>query len=163
MKQKSAFVLLIVCAGVFGNVNAAQIFGKPGSPLGVQYKILGEPMVGQPLDIRITIQSNATVNELVLQLLNDRGLFVLPEDISFSADQMNLNEPIVRTVTIIPLGEGLHELSVLVQGNIRGMAQANHVAIPIQIGNVGDSLNSIGTMTMDETGASIISMPADQD
>ncbi len=162
MKQKSAFVLLIVFASVLGNVNAAQIFGKPGSPLGVQYKIFGEPMVGQPLDIRITIQSNVTVNELVLQFLNDRGLFVLPEDMIFSADQMNFNEPIVRTVTITPLGEGLHELSVLVQGNIRGLVQANYVAIPIQIGNVREILNPMGTMTMDETGASIISMPADQ-
>ena len=162
MKQKSAFILLIVFAGVLGNGKAAQVLEKPDSPLGVQYEIIGEPIVGQPLDIRITIQSNATVNKLVMQLLNDRGLFVLPEDMSFSVDQMNLNEPIVRTVTITPLGEGLHELSILVQGNIRGMAQANHVAIPIKIGNIRQRLNPMGTITTDETGASIISMHADQ-
>lgn len=136
--------------------------GKPMSPIGVRYEILGKPAVGQPLEIRITTHSNLVVNSLTTQVRGDEGLYVSPANANFAVAQMRFDEPVSRALTVTPLREGSFQLSVLVQGQIDGVLQANHVTIPIQVGDVQEQLKPMGTMTTDESGEAIISLPAEQ-
>ncbi len=109
-------------------------FRDVSSPIGLRYEILGEPRVGEPLQIRITSQSQVVVTELVLQARGDEGLWVLPSTANFTQAQVDVGEPITRTVTVTPLAEGSHRLSVSVQGKIDGLLQANNVTIRIEVG-----------------------------
>jgi len=136
--------------------------GKTASPIGVRYELLGKPAVGQPLEIRITTQSNVLVNALTTQVSGDEGLHVSPANANFALAQMRFDEPVMRTLTVTPLREGSFQLSVLVRGEIDGAIQANHVTIPIQVGDVQQEPKTMGTVTTDESGEAIISLPAQQ-
>jgi len=136
--------------------------GKTLAPIGVSYEILGKPAVGQPLEIRITTQSNVVVNALTTQVRGDEGLYVSPANVNFAVAQMRYEEPVMRTLTVTPLREGTHQLSIIVQGEIDGVLQANHVTIPIQVGDVQEQPKPMGTVTTDESGEAIISLPAEQ-
>lgn len=137
--------------------------GKTSAPIDVDYEILGKPAVGQPLEIRITTRSNVAVNALTTQVRGDEGLFVSAANASFGLAQMRFDEPVARTLTITPLREGSHRLSVLVQGEIGGVVQSNHVSIPIQVGETQpEPKTTMGTITTDEAGEAIISLPAEQ-
>jgi len=134
-------------------------FRDVSSPIGLRYEILGEPRVGEPLQIRITSQSQVVVTELVLQARGDEGLWVLPSTANFTQAQVDVGEPITRTVTVTPLAEGSHRLSVSVQGKIDGLLQANNVTIRIEVGGAKQPLEPAGTLGIDEEGEAIISLP----
>ena len=102
------------------------------------------------------------VNSLTTQISGDEGLFVSEANASFALAQMRFDEPVARTLTITPLREGAHQLSVLVRGEIGGVVQSNHVSIPIQVGEVQLEPKTMGTMTTDDAGEAIISLPAEQ-
>ena len=137
--------------------------GKPSPPIGIRYELLGDPAVGQPLEIRITARSNVSVLSLTTRVSGDDGLYVAPASSNFAVPRMLVDEPAIRTLTVTPLREGLLQLAVRVQGEIDGRIQANNVTIPIQVGVVQESREPMGTLTTDETGEAIISLPAQQD
>ncbi len=136
--------------------------GKPSPPIGIRYELLGDPAVGQPLEIRITARSNVSVLSLTTRISGDEGLYVAPASSNFAVPQMLVDEPAIRTLTVTPLREGLLQLAVRVQGEIDGRIQANNVTIPIQVGVVQESREPMGTRTTDETGEAIISLPAQE-
>ena len=136
--------------------------GKPTAPIGVRYEILGRPAIGQPLEIRITTHSNAVVNALTTQVRGDEGLFVSPTNANFAVAQMRFEEPVARTLTVTPLREGAHQLTVLVQGEIGGVVQSAQISIPVRVGDVQPAPKPTGTLSTDESGEAIISLPAQQ-
>ncbi len=129
------------------------------SPIGLRYEILGEPRVAEPLQIRITSQSQVVVREMVLQVRGDEGLSVSPSTANFRLAQVAVGEPITRTVTVTPLAEGSHRLSVSAQGEINGLLQANNVTIRIQVGGAEKLPEQAGTLKTDAEGETIISLP----
>jgi len=134
--------------------------GKPTSPIGIHYELLGEPQLGQPLEIRITSRSNVIVAGLEVQVRGDEQLVVSAVSQSFAVEPVEANEPMIRTVTVTPLQEGLHYLSVTVQGVINGQTQADSVTIPIRVGDVEHRTEPMGTLVTDDAGEVIISLPA---
>jgi len=138
---------------------SSERFQDVSSPIGLRYEILGEPRVGEPLQIRITSQSQVVVSEMVLQVRGDEGLWVLPSTANFTQAQVAVGEPIIRMATVTPLAEGSHRLSVSVQGVIDGLLQANNVTIRIEVGGAKQPLESAGTLSIDEEGEAIISLP----
>ncbi len=96
---------------------------------------------------------------MVLQVRGDEGLWVLPSTANFTSAQVAVGEPIIRLATVTPLAEGSHRLSVSVQGVIDGLLQANNVTIRIEVGGAKQPLESAGTLSIDEEGEAIISLP----
>ncbi|MCZ6538576.1 MAG: hypothetical protein O6922_01950 [Chloroflexi bacterium] len=129
------------------------------SPIGLRYEILGEPRVGEPLQIRITSQSQVELREMLIQVRGDEGLWVLPSTANFRLAQVAVGEPITRTVTVTPLAEGSHRLSVSAQGEINGLLQANNVTIRIQMGGARRSPEPVGALRADGEDEAIISLP----
>ncbi len=136
--------------------------GKPSPPIGIRYELLGDPAVGHPLEIRITARSNVSVLSLTTRVSGGEGLYVAPASSNFAVPQMLVDEPAIRLLTVTPLREGLLQLAVRVQGEINGRIQANNVTIPIQVGVVQEPRQPMGTLTIDETGEAIISLPAEE-
>jgi hypothetical protein len=136
--------------------------GKPTPPIGIRYEVLGEPRVGQPLEIRITSRSQIALSGLGMRVQGDERLSVSPASSHFRVAQMAVDEPLIRTVTVTPLAEGLLHLDVLLQGEIDGRMQANQVRIPIRVGSGQRTPEVPGTLKSDEAGEAIISMPAQE-
>jgi len=134
--------------------------GKPQSPIGIRYEIMGRPQVGQALEISLTVQAATPVSGLRVQLESGPGLFVPPEDASFGAALLGAGEPVVRAISVTPVAEGALELHVLAQGEINGRVQANNVTVPIQVGTVEVGTRPAVTTTTDDSGVAIISLPA---
>ena len=136
--------------------------GKPMPPLGIRYQVLGEPQVGQPLQIRITSQAQIALSNLGVEFRGDERLYVAPSTASIRVARMQVDEPIVRTVTVTPMAEGLLRLSVLLQGEVDGRVQARSVTIPIQVGAIAEAPPVPGTLGVDADGEPIISLPAQE-
>ena len=96
---------------------------------------------------------------MLIQVRGDEGLWVLPSTANFRLAQVAAGEPITRTVTVTPLAEGSHRLSVSAQGEINGLLQANNVTIRIQMGGAKRSPESVGTLRTDGEAEAIISLP----
>ena len=142
---------------------------KPSSPISIRYEILSKPVLGQPLEIRVTTFSKSPLASMTVQIHGDEKLFISPlrmdSAVSGLEGQQSLEgrQSIVRTVTVTPYAEGLLRFSVLVQGQINGQLQAGHVTIPLQVGEDRGELTparTIGTIGQDVSGQAIISLPA---
>ena len=132
------------------------------SPIGLRYEILGEPRVGESLQIRITSQSQVVIREMALQAHGDEGLSVSPSTADPILGEVAVGEPITRMVTVTPLAEGSHRLSVSVQGEINGVLQDNNVTIRIELGGAKKALQPAGALRTDDKGEPIISLPLEE-
>ena len=135
---------------------------RVGSPIGLHYEILGEPRVGEPLQIRITSQSQVAVTEMAFQVQGDEGLLVSQPIADPIVGEVAVGEPITRMVAVTPLAEGSHRLSVSVQGEINGVLQANNATIRIELGEAKKPLRPAGALKTDDQGEPIISLPLEE-
>ena len=135
--------------------------GKPTSPIGLGYEFLGEPRIGEALDIRITSRSSFPMSNLTIDVRGDQELMVSPDSLQFFSAQVAAGEPMVHVVTVTPLFEGSHLLSVTAQATINGQVQADYVTISIRVGDVSLETEPMGTLETDDAGETIISLPAD--
>ncbi len=140
----------------------AETRSKPTSPIGLSYELLGEPRIGQALEIRITSRSSARMSNVTVEVRSDQELMLSAESQRFSIEQVDADEPMDRVVTVTPLSEGSHYLSVTAQAIIDGQIQADYVTISIRVGDVEQQSEPMGTLSTDDSGERVISLPADE-
>jgi hypothetical protein len=134
---------------------------KPGSPIGLHYEVSGTPRIGQPLQIKVTIQAAVTVSGLTIEAAGDERLFVSPGSASIRVALMAAGQPMVHMISVAPQVEGSLRLHVLVQGEINGQVQANNITVPIRVGpSDSEGQQMSDRVTTDEAGEAIISLPA---
>ncbi|MGI9259351.1 MAG: hypothetical protein ACR2QQ_10975 [Gammaproteobacteria bacterium] len=134
---------------------------KPASPIGLGYELLGDPLIGQALEIRITSRSSLPMSNLMIDVRGDQELMLSAESQQFFSAQVEADEPTLHVVTVTPLYEGLHYLSVTAQAMIDGQVQADYVTISIRVGDAEHQSEPMGTLETDDTGEAIISLPAE--
>jgi hypothetical protein len=141
----------------------ADFTAKPQGPVTIDYRIIGTPIVGQPLAIDIEVRS--LVGEQAVDLnyrINDSTSLELaesqPAEISVvpSAD----GEPSVQQVRLVPLREGRLFLNVAASVALDGGTISSAIAIPIQVGSAPREPQQNGTIKTDEQGEAIHSLPA---
>jgi hypothetical protein len=130
--------------------------GKPMAPIAVQYEVLAEPQVAQPVQVRITAHPGRGIAELELALSADAPLFVSSVSLSSASPEES-----VWIAVVTPLEETPGHLNVTVTGLLDGEQQARSLQIPIRVGPnpEGDRAPAVKT---DENGARIISLPAQE-
>lgn len=136
--------------------------GKPASPIGLGYELLGEPRIGEALEIRITSRSSLPMSNLMIDVSSDQELVLSAESQQFFSALVEAGEPTEHVLTVTPLYEGLHYLSVTAQAMIGGQVQADYVTISIRVGDVEHQSEPMGTLETDDTGEAIISLPAEK-
>ena len=132
--------------------------GAPSGPIGLRYESLGTPELGQPLQIRIAVFSQFPVTALAAQVYANEGLIVTPQN--FSVSGLESQQSAERTLTVTPYLEGPLRFSLLVQGEIDGQLQAGQLTVPVQVGEGRPEPTPMGTLSTDESGEAIISLPA---
>ena len=138
---------------------------KPQSPVAIDYRIIGSPIVGQPLAIDIEIRSLIGPQPISLQYrINDSTAMELAEaqPAELSIAPLADGAPLVQQVRLVPLREGRLFLNVAASVEIEGGTVSTVAAFPVQVGAAPRQPAGNGTVTTDENNAAIHSLPADE-
>lgn len=141
----------------------ADLTAKPQGPVTIGYRIIGTPIVGQPLAIDIEVVSLVGEQPISLSYrINDATAMELAE--AQSADISVVpgagGEPTVQQVRLVPLREGRLFLNVSASVAVNGDTVSSAIAIPVQVGSAPRETESNGTLTIDEEGQAVHTLPA---
>jgi hypothetical protein len=117
--------------------DAISIAGETGEPVSIAYRIIGAPVVGQPVAIDIQVSSSfGDLPVTVSYRINDATAMRLadaqPASVVYTPDADNELAP--RQVTIVPLREGRLYLNVQASVDTRTGSLSTVTAIPLEVG-----------------------------
>ena len=132
---------------------------KPQGPVQISYRIVGTPIVGQPVAIDLQVQSVLGPQAVTLSYrINDATAMQFPDaqpssvSIAPSADA----SPSLQQVRVIPLREGRLYLNVSADVEASDGTYSTVTAIPIQVGGAPVRVpQEHGTVTTDEDGEQV--------
>ena len=133
----------------------AELPGKPTGPIAVEHRVLGEPVVGIPLAIAVTARVEADVGALRIEASasSPRAALVTPPLLTSVTDGVY-----AWTITVVPLATDAGYLSVIVSGNIDGVAQARSVTISVRSTAARDAAPSTAAIQ----GETLIALPVQE-
>lgn len=139
--------------------------GKPMGPITVSYRLIGTPVVGQPVAIDLRVVSTLDDRPVTLSYrINDASALALaesqPQSVMLSA---GADEKVRRgqQVTVIPMREGRLYLNVAASVDTENGTMSTVTAIPIQVGDAPRTMQENGTLATDDKGESVRVLPAD--
>ncbi|MDJ0813826.1 MAG: hypothetical protein QNJ23_08855 [Woeseiaceae bacterium] len=138
---------------------------KPQSPVAIDYRIIGAPIVGQPLAIDIEVRSLIGPQPIRLQYrINDSTAMELAEaqPSQVSIAPMADNAPTVQQVSLVPLREGRLFLNVAASVDVDDGMISTAIAIPVQVGAAPRQPETNGALSTDENGDAVRSLPANE-
>lgn len=141
------------------------ITGKPQGPVRIDYRIIGTPVVGQPVTVDLKVRSNVGDTPVTLSYgTNDSTAMTFPESqkrmvsLAFVDDERTAGQQ----VTLIPAREGRLFLNVTAHMQTDTGSLQTVTAVPIQVGAAPRELQENGVVTTDENGELIREMPASE-
>jgi hypothetical protein len=138
---------------------------KPQGPVAIEYRIIGAPIVGQPLAIDIEVRSLLGAQEITLNYrINDATAmeFTEAQPAQLTLAPSNDPAPVVQQVRLVPLREGRVFLNVSASVDADGSRLSTAIAIPIQVGAAPRETETNGTLTTGESGEPLHSLPASE-
>jgi hypothetical protein len=141
------------------------VTGKPQGPVRIDYRIIGTPVVGQPVTVDLKVESNVGDTPVSLSYgTNDSTAMSFPESqqrtvsLAFVDDERTAGQQ----VTLIPAREGRLFLNVTAHMQTDTGSLQTVTAVPIQVGAAPRELQQNGVVTTDENGELIREMPASE-
>jgi hypothetical protein len=103
--------------------------GKPTGPIAVEYRVAGDPAVGVPLEIAVTarVQADIAVLRIEANASAPHAALVTPPLLTSVVEGVYSWE-----LTVVPLADDAGYVSVIVSGNVDGVAQARNVTISLR-------------------------------
>ena len=141
------------------------ITGKPKGPVRIDYRIIGTPVVGQPLTIEFDVKSNVDDQPVTLSYSSqDSTAMTFPESQQRSISLVFEGEERLsgQRVTVVPAREGRLFLNVAAQMQSASGSLQTVIAVPIQVGAAPRQLQENGVVTTDGSGELIREMPASE-
>lgn len=131
---------------------------KPGAPFSMSYQVVGTPIVGSPVTVNLRVAS--TLGSQPMQVsyrINDASALMLheaqPSEIEVApADN---EEFVLQQVTVVPQREGRLYLNVGASVETAEGSMSSVMAIPIQVGSGGRTLEEHGEVQLDENDEAI--------
>lgn len=142
---------------------------KPFGPVKISYRVIGQPIVGQPVAIDLRFSSAMESQSFnVSYRVNDSTALQFPETQALAvAIAPTLDEgdggTAAQQVTVIPMREGRLYLNVAAQIETDTGSMSSVTAVPIQVGQAPRELVENGVVTTDENGELIRTLPATED
>jgi hypothetical protein len=141
------------------------VTGKPQGPVKIDYRIIGTPVVGQPVTVDLKVNSNVGDAPVTLSYgTNDSTAMVFPESqqrmvsLAFVGDEHSSGQQ----VTIVPAREGRLFLNVTAHMQTDTGSLQTVTAVPIQVGAAPRELQENGVVTTDGNGELVREMPASE-
>jgi hypothetical protein len=140
---------------------------KVQSPVQIDYRVIGTPIVGQAVAVELQLRSTlGTEPYRVSYRVNDPTAMQMPESQSTSVavTPSARDELLSQQVTVIPLREGRLYLNVAAEVETDSGSMQTVIAIPIQVGAVAPrEILDNGTVSVDADGNLVRSLPAKED
>jgi len=153
--------------GVAGKQAAAMRSSELQSPVEITYRVIGTPIVGSPVAVDLKFRSTlGAMSYKVTYRVNDPTAMQLPEGQSetVSISPSSENEVVAQQVTVVPLREGRLYLNVAAVMESETGSMQTVTAVPVQVGPAKPrQIIENGTVTTDEDGNQIRSLPAKED
>jgi hypothetical protein len=143
----------------------ASFTAKPQGPVTIDYRIIGTPIVGQPLAIDIEVTSLLGPQAITLSYrINDSTAmeFSDAQPAQVSIAPSSSETPSLQQIRLVPLREGRLFLNVSASVDVDGETYSTAMAVPIQVGSAPRQTEDNGTLTTDESGEAIRSLPASE-
>ncbi len=142
-----------------------EVIGKPTGPVTVAYRVIGKPVVGQPVAIDLEVRSEIGSKPVTLNYrINDSSAMRLapsqPDRAALLFDDQR--ESLARQVMVVPQREGRLFLNVAAEVETDGGTISTVTAVPIRVGAAPAGAGENGTVTTDENGERIRVLPADE-
>ena len=139
---------------------------KPTLPVTIEYKIIGSPIVGQPVAVNLEVKSALGPQAITLSYrINDATAmqFYEAQPASVSIAPSNADAPSVQEVRVVPMREGRLFLNVTAIIETDDGSMSTVMAVPIQVGAARRQVQQNGEVMTDENGELIHSLPASED
>jgi len=137
---------------------------KPQGPVTISYRIIGTPIVGQPVSLDLQFASSFGDQPFKVNYrVNDATSLRFPESqsLAVSVSPSGNAGRSAQQVTVIPLREGRLYLNVAAVFETETGSMSSVTAIPIQVGPAAPrEILENGTVTTDESGELIRMLPA---
>ena len=142
------------------------VVGKPEGPVKIDYRVIGTPVVGQPLTIEFAVKSIVYDVPVTLTYSSQDSTAM-----TFSESQERRISLVFegeerlagQRVTVVPAREGRLFLNVMAQMQSDTGSLGTVIAVPIQVGAAPRQLQENGVVTTDESGELLREMPASED
>ena len=144
---------------------ASTMTAKPQGPVSIEYRIIGTPILGQPLAIDLEVTSTIGPQAITMSYrVNDSTAMEFmesqPTETTIAAG--SAEGPSLQQVRLVPLREGRLFLNVSASVEIDGGTVSTSMAIPIEVGAAVRQIEENGVITTDEDGNPIHSLPASE-
>jgi hypothetical protein len=129
--------------------------GKPTGPIAVEHRLAAGPAVGVPLEIAVTARVEAEIGVLRIEAgaSSPGAALVTPPLLTSVVDGVYS-----WTLTVVPLADDAGYVSVIVSGNVDGVAQASNVTISLRSAPAQGSAPAI----MAAGGETLIALPVQE-
>ena len=137
---------------------------KPQGPVTIAYKIIGTPVVGQPVAVELQVTSRLDPEPVTLTYrINDSTAMQFPQEQAAQVSMAATREPGPRQqqVRVIPMREGRLFLNVSATVETDGGSMSTVTAVPIQVGAAPRQIEDQGDVMTDENGELVRSLPAE--
>lgn len=107
--------------------------GKPTAPIAISHRFASPPAVGQPVEVILSISAPNGMTRANLSLSADDPLAMIDPVDGLGLATLSAGEGTDVAVTVLPLLDQTHYLSVTVSAIIDGIEQTRSVAVPIRL------------------------------
>lgn len=139
---------------------------KPQSPVRISYRIIGQPVVGQPVAVDLQFDSALGPQPFNVEYrINDTSALAFPDgqDRKVTVSPPSGKASAAQQVRVIPMREGRLYLNVAAEIETDAGSLSAVTAVPIDVGAPVDAMTGNGVVTTDESGESIRVLPARED
>ena len=106
---------------------------KPTSPIAISHRLASPPKVGQPVEVILSIGSNAEISDASLSFSADDPLAMIDPLDSIGLSTLSAGQAADVAITVLPLLDQTHYLNVTVRALIAGVEQTRSIVVPIRL------------------------------
>ena len=175
----ATLIVLAACAGEEAADNSENTTGtakadtasmqtsEVQSPVQINYRVIGTPIVGSPVALDLLFRSAlGTEPYTVTYRVNDTTAMQLAESqsTSITISPSSADEAVSRQVTVVPLREGRLYLNVAAVVETESGSLQSVIAVPVQVGQAAPrQIIENGEVSSDENGDLLRTLPAKED
>ncbi len=147
------------------NQDGVESPGKITAPVTIDYQVIGNPVVGQPVAVNLNVVSTSGEQPVTLRYrINDSSSMVFPDAqanmVQLSAGRNEAQR--AQQVTVVPQREGRLYLNVSAEVQTANGLMFKSLAVPIQVGSAPADMSRNGELKETADGEEVISMPAEE-
>lgn len=139
---------------------------KISAPVAIAYRVIGEPVIGQPLtiDLRISSAFGPQPVRVDYRIVDGSALQLAESQLQYATvDAVADNAGASEQVTVVPLREGRLYLNVAASIDTDQGEMSTVTAIPIQVGTATRSAEDNGEVQRDASGESVRVLDGSED